>query len=103
MKITIKFYRRSANSRRHVYNDRPHRGDVYEEFKETWIKIGEMRSDGSVPKKRLSQRATGRKFRFLDRITPEGLEDSLNEFYRCRHLLCLNDPKDFTILRLGKV
>lgn len=100
MKVTRKFYRRSASSRGHVFNDRPHSGDVYHEFEETWLRLGEMRQDGTVPKKRLRQVATSRRFTYRDRVSPELLEDSASERRRSKRMLTLTDPMDFTVLRL---
>ena len=103
MKVKRKFYRRSASSRDHVYNDRPHKGDVYYEFEETWLRLGETLPDGTVPKKRLSQRSTGRRFKFLNRVTSEALIDSPRRPRRGNTCLLLTDPMDFTVLRLEEV
>jgi len=103
MKTTMLFYRRSPESRKHVFNDCPRAGEEYEEFEETWVRLGEMRRNGTIPKKRLRQRKTGRRFKFIDRISPEAIDDSRKERRFSAFCLLLTDPNDFTFLRLREM
>jgi hypothetical protein len=54
-------------------------------------------------KRRVSQKATGRSFKFHDKVTPELLEDDAKERSFSRQCLLLVVPTDFTYLRLTRI
>lgn len=102
LRSTAKFYRRSPDSTRHVLSEDPSvRGGVYNEFEETWERP--WGDEGHKYLRRVSQRPTGRSFRFVDRVTGEYLQDRPVERVRSRGMLVLTVPEDFTFLRLARV
>lgn len=74
----------------------PHRGDLYHEFTETW----ETPVAEGVKPRRVSQRATGRTFAYVRRVTHEAIEDGNRP---CDGELDVLDHHDFTYLRMRQV
>lgn len=98
MKATITFYRRKASSKTHIYNEHRREGLWYE-FEETWYK-----PDGDELgrfKRRLSQKTTGKVFRFVNHVSPEYLQDNPKAARGVQLQIML--PEDFTILQLNRV
>ncbi len=97
----VTLYRRTAKSQTHVINESPSHGDVYYEFEETWIR--HYGDELCRHKRRVSQKATGRSFKFHDRITPELMKDDKTERTFSKQCLLLVVPTDFTYIRLTRI
>lgn len=98
-------YRRSANADTNIHGDSLKKGDLYFEYEETWHGIRSRPENelvlGELKKWRVSQRATGRKFRFVENMTPEQIADSPKEKKRYEgYDLVLFRPEDFTSICL---
>jgi hypothetical protein len=104
LRITRKFWRRSAQDEKNILSasiSDKQRPGLWLEFEETWECPRGV--DIARNKKRVSQSATGKVYRFLDHVTPEFLEDNAKERRRSKNCLVLMLAEDFSCLRLLKV
>jgi hypothetical protein len=102
IRISTKFYRRSPNSKTHIFNENHKAGDIYYEFEETWEKP--RGDEGGKHKQRLIQTPTGRRFRYVDNVTNELVEDTKK--YEHRDVLkgyLILVTQDFMYCRLKQI
>lgn len=103
VRVSLGMYRRSANAKTNIFTDSPKVGDIYYEFEETWER---PRSDEKAKRKRrLSQNPTGRKFKYVDHVTSEFVENMKKNEHKdiLKEYLVLVLPQDFTYYRLRKI
>ena len=105
IRATLKFYRRSATSSSHIMrearNEEVSPRHVYHEFVETWERP--WGDELGKHMRRVSQVSTGKQFKFIDRVTPEYLQDSPKEQRFTDKCTVLIMPEDFTYLRLTEI